>query len=150
MGDSCVAGPSCGGVCQWFFLKPFLNPALLSPCLRVLAWPGFHGITSPTPTLLCINLILFSVCVFVPPPAVSLKWVTSVDSLTVLWILFSLWGFCGSKGLEFLVSKILLVDKWKRTGARGRWSLVSGPVLPVISHIHVVWITLIRLFIHVK
>lgn len=62
MGDSCVAGPSCSGVCRWFFLKPFLNPALLSPCLRVLAWPGFHGVTSPAPTLLRINLILLCVC----------------------------------------------------------------------------------------
>lgn len=63
MGDSCVAGPLCGGLCRWFFLKWFLNPALLSPCLRVLAWPGFHGITSPTPALLFINLILLCVCV---------------------------------------------------------------------------------------
>lgn len=62
-GASCGAGPSCGGVCWWFFLKPFLNLALLSPCPCVLAWPGFHGITSPTPTLLCLNWILLCVCV---------------------------------------------------------------------------------------
>jgi len=58
-------------------------------------------------TLLYINFIFLCVCVCarVPPLAVFSKWVASVDFLTVLWILFSLWRFCRSKGLRFELSK---------------------------------------------
>lgn len=97
--------------------------AFTVPACACMAWFPWNNLTHPYSPLYSLNS---PPCVRVPPPTVSLKWVTSVDSLTVLWILFSLRGVLRIKGTQiFSLVKILWADKWKRTGARGRLSLVS-------------------------